>query len=557
MGKMTVQNFVVKIHSDRLAKNKWNLDLPLSEAHKNDEVVALASSQVLRWIDELNGLSDVEDEVITLKKRLKFIKKQKNSAENKRKIRRIYERLDELQFKPDYVIIVMDKMAHFKRAAKGFTINGIKYVRLLSSAGQVKTGSSTYISERLYEEINRRIDNGRNKEIPLVPAKLESYRALTCSSSKRVTTPRIAVVPDCETHFKEDTLFLSYGDADEPVSEFVENAELDLTESDGYGLILPSMAEQWSKDLGLDYVPGAFIIRSSWAKGAVLPFDFIRFADEVAKKRKVEDVWGNEIDLSETSVILTASMLKLYECYDSCQHYVDCCEENKYDFAVTKWADSELDPVRATNYQFLAPYDLSDDDIDELLSDSINTIKDIVSQNSATASLFLHGSGVAERNPVDLVNDFSKGLLIDSRLHNDPYVMNRIYNLVKKKIRDLSIGVVDVQGNFSIIGGDPWSLMQNTFGMEVTGLLPPHTIYSSFWRQKGVSDVVAFRAPMSTAENIVKMHVSDSDKAADWYSHINNVTLMSSFSGECHSLNGADKLTCPPPWRHGGEHLVN
>ena len=51
---MLIQQLIYKIHSARLRQAKWNLTLPLDEARRNDEVVPLGDSQVLRWIDELN-----------------------------------------------------------------------------------------------------------------------------------------------------------------------------------------------------------------------------------------------------------------------------------------------------------------------------------------------------------------------------------------------------------------------------------------------------------------------------------------------------------------------
>lgn len=547
MGKLSVQTFVYKINSNRLAKAKWNLTLPLDEARRNDEVVALASSQVIRWIDQLNGISGRDKEVISLKKQLKSVKKLPNSFENRKKISEIYNKLDELQFHPDYLIIAFDKVSHLRRAAKGFTLNGQRFVRLVATNGQVKVRAATYISERLAPEIRRRIDNGRNPDVELVPAKLEAYRALACSSSTVVSMPRIAVVPDCVTHFKEDTLFLDKDEDGNPTIQFIKDSDIELTESDGCGLVTPQMMKRWGEDLGLNYIPGALNTRFSFEKGILLPFDILRFADEVAHTRTIVDIWGNEIDLTNVDVILTGSMLKLWSSYDSIDHYMQCCEENEWEFAITKVAPSieALDDVRALNYQFVQPFNLDTNDIDELLAEPIKSINDILSQDPACANIFLHGSGLNYLDFSNLPDDYAKGLLVDGRLQHDPYVMGRLHNQVRKKIRDLSIGVIDVEGNFTIIGDDPYALAQCIFGLEVTGLLPPHTIYSSYWRQKGVSDVICFRAPMSTAENIVKMHVADSDVAADWFSYINSVTLMSAFSAEVNSLNGADESLSP------------
>ena len=58
---MACQKYIFKIHSERLRKERWRLSLPLEEARRNDEVISLADSQMLRWIDELNGVTDADD----------------------------------------------------------------------------------------------------------------------------------------------------------------------------------------------------------------------------------------------------------------------------------------------------------------------------------------------------------------------------------------------------------------------------------------------------------------------------------------------------------------
>ena len=75
-------------------------------------------------------------------------------------------------------------------------------------------------------------------------AKFEAYRALTCFGSTPVSWPKgIAVVDECITHFKSDVIELNDEADGEPVMTFVKDADIELDESDGYGLILPSLAE--------------------------------------------------------------------------------------------------------------------------------------------------------------------------------------------------------------------------------------------------------------------------------------------------------------------------
>lgn len=57
MKQKLYQQFVYKLYSDKILKSKnKNLTISLSEARQNNEVISLADSNVLRSIDDLNGL---------------------------------------------------------------------------------------------------------------------------------------------------------------------------------------------------------------------------------------------------------------------------------------------------------------------------------------------------------------------------------------------------------------------------------------------------------------------------------------------------------------------
>ena len=136
--QQTEQRFILKVHTGRLRKARWNLTLPLAEARRNDEVVSLGDSQILRFIDELNGMADADEAAKVVKKEIKNLKKEPNSLKNRRKIRKLYEKLDEILYKPDFMNLVIDSTADYRRAVKGFSINGIRYVRLLGTNGGVQ-----------------------------------------------------------------------------------------------------------------------------------------------------------------------------------------------------------------------------------------------------------------------------------------------------------------------------------------------------------------------------------------------------------------------------------
>ena len=273
---------------------------------------------MLRWLDELNGITDAETQARKIKGEIKRLRKEPNSVPNRRQIKKLYAQLDDIQFKPDYLCVIIDKEKDYHRACRGFSINGLRYQRLLGTNGGVKNETIVFISERHADEIRRRIDNGRNMEKEMVPAKLEAYKALTCSASIPVSVPHgILVVSDCETEFLSDIIYLNDEQDGEPIMEERKQVMVQLNESDGYGLMLPSLAARWGEELGLDYLVSGVNTRFSWEKGMVFTFDFLDFAENVAENYIVKDAWGNDVDIRNVELILTTSMLKLWDSYDS------------------------------------------------------------------------------------------------------------------------------------------------------------------------------------------------------------------------------------------------
>ena len=497
--QLTCQRFIFKIHSTRLRDAKWNLELPLTEARANREVVSLGDSQMLRFIDELNGVTGVDDAARDKKAQIRRIRREPDSLQNRRKIRKLYDELDSILFKPDYMCLIIDKESDYWRATEGFYINGIKYVRLLGTNGGVKMSTIVFVSERLAPELRRRIDNGRNPNKEFVPAKLEAYRALCCSGSIPVSFPRgVAVVDDCITHFKADVINVSDELPGEPVMEFEKDADVELDESDGYGIMLPSLAERWSEELQLDYITGGVNTRFCWEKGMVFTFDFLDFADNVAGTRIIKDAWGNEVDLTNIELILTTSMVKLWDSYDSCEHYIKCCMENNYTFGITKTCPDEVESERSLNYQFIQSYDLNDDDIEELISPTLQEFKDILDMDATKALLFLRGVHLNDQNvEASEWNTFTDALMADRDVFNDPFVRKKIYQMIRNRIDEAKVGVLNVHGNFTIVSGDPYSLCQNIFGMEVTGLLGPGEVFNGYWAETEAEKLACFRAPMT------------------------------------------------------------
>lgn len=563
------QQFIYKINSSLLRQNNWDLKLPLSDARKiPGVVVSLADSQILTWINELNGTENYDNDAKKIKDEIKNIKKQPNSAENKTKISEKYSKLYDLQFKKDYLCLIIDKKSDYDRANEGFKVNGIAYKRLICTTNGVKTSSVVYAADRIVEykgqkinihdELKRRIENGRNTSIKLSPAKYGAYESLAASASIPVSWPRskenkipggIIVVKDCIVHFKAN--FIEIDDSDptsEPKVTEKHDADFENNMSDGCSMMLPHLSKRWNGELNGDseHTMSGCNMRCAFTKGMALTFDFIRFAEEIVgaseenpEKYLIKDYWGQERDVRDADLILTESQLKLCGSYSSWEDYYTKCIENHYTLRVTKTSEEENDDIRQLNYQFIQSLDLTNEDIDELVAPTVNEIKDIMELDPRKSVAYLCGKGLNEKN-VLFADNVAKALMIDETAINDPYIRSKIKKMINRRIKDAKIGVLDLHGNFQILSGDLYALCESMFGLNPHGILKAGEIYSKYWYDEGVDRVLCFRAPMSNAHSIVAQNICTNEKALDWFQYINTCIVVNGWDTMPAALNGFD-----------------
>lgn len=557
-----LQQYIYKLDSSLLELKKWDLKLPLEQARKMDGVVvALADSQILSWINEINGTQDYDIKAREVKKQIKFIKKQETSIENRSKISELYKELYRLQFREDYVCVVMKNNSHYKRANEGFRINGISYKRLLCTTGGVKTSTVVYVSDKIHQELKKRLSNNHNINIPLVPAKYSAYEALAASGSNVVSWPMSGdskipggtiVVKDVMTKFLADVIDVDDSNyPNEPMVELKCNQEFENNASDGCGIMTIELAKRWNGELCGNYDKPlcGCNLRNAFTKGMVFPFDIIKFAEEIngasdehPDKYLIEDVWGTKRDIRDAHLILTESQLKLWNCYNSWEDYYNSCIENKYTFRVAKTASDydDMDEVRQLNYQFIAPLRLTQEDVKELIKPTVDEISDILGGDYRKTLVYLCGSKLNDDNIMN-TDIISRAIMANPTLIGDDYVLNRVHRMIKRRITDAKIGVLDVRGNFQILSGDLYALAQSMFGMKVTGLLKSGEIYSKFWLNRGVDEVLCYRAPMSNEHSIVRQHICTNEDAKSWFKYMESIAIVNAWDTMPAALNGFDQ----------------
>ncbi len=545
--QQSCHKFIYKLPSSRLRQSKWDLTLPLSSAMQNrTDIVALHDSQILRWICELNGTEGMDSEATGLKKEIKALKRQPKTLENRDKIKALYEKLYALQYQKDYFCMIMNTNRDYDRANLGFKINGYPYHRLLGTNGGIKKSTITYIGGNVYAEIVKRMDNGRDKTKPIIPAKLEAYQALICSGSVPVTMPRILIVKDCRVTFRENVIQIHDACGEEPQLTYEDDYEIQYCDSDGYGLMSPDYSRTIHKDLCGDASGGQTIsgvnTRYAWTKGMLFTFDFVAFAQKVNHENyMVFDAWGVCRDVRDYDVILTTSMVKLWDSYESLEHFLQCCSENHYQFSVAKATPHTLENARNANYQFLQTYQLTDDELQALCQPTIDEIKDVLGGDWRKAIVFAKGMYLNEDTVDSVDHDFIKALMIDRRLLQDPFIRQKLHSMIRKRIEMAAKGSIKMNGNFAMISGDPYALAQSVFGLPVTGLLKSGEVYHKYWVDKNVRDIALFRAPMTCHNNIRRRKVVHNEEMDFWYRYITTGMILNAWDSTCDATNGSDK----------------
>ena len=130
--------------------------------------------------------------------------------------------------------------------------------------------------------------------------------------------------------------------------------------------------------------------------------------------------------------------------------------------------------------------------------------------------------------------------MIDDRMQHDPFVMKRVERLLKRKMNDAKIGVLNVKANWSIIAGDPICLCEHMFQREVVGLLKAGEFYSRYWMDEGADRIAVFRAPMTCHNSALVRNVAHNKDADHWYRYMTTITILNAWDTSCHALCGCD-----------------
>lgn len=213
----------------------------------------------------------------------------------------------------------------------------------------------------LRDTLKERISNYRNEELRKYDIQLE-YKQIEINTKVRKYKSRL------EQYIK------GYNE----VCDFpIERKEMfvPVPHSDGCGWVLPSLSDK------------NFMFRLPWCKGLLAVNDFIKYCKSYRKKfvdgewvddkgnYMVTDIYKQEHDVRNVSIILSKSQFKAWKYYKSWEHYKECfkqydCKANKCKIERDEFKKASL------NYQmFQSITDMTDEEIEHFtnpVTDFIN-----------------------------------------------------------------------------------------------------------------------------------------------------------------------------------------
>lgn len=272
------------------------------------------------------------------------------------------------------------------------TYNGIKYKRIIVSSSHSRTQKAMLVSVDVWEKALDILLCGLDRNIKYkFMSKWNSYIGLAATDSIPASMPNIVVIDDKEVLQNAIVDVVEETDTEDEDGKIKrdfrvlsdQEVELPINLFDGAGLVTAEKAEQWSLELGLDYVPASFQFRCiPCLKGKLYTMPVTEFA-EVFHVRTIKDINGKEWDLFNDKIdcILTKSQFKFYNLYDSIEAWKNCFKEEvhgyKRTFNISSYDESyeELNKTTVMAYQPLQTSKYTDEELEDMCQ---QTVKDYV-----------------------------------------------------------------------------------------------------------------------------------------------------------------------------------
>ena len=346
----------------------------------------------------------------------------------------------------------------------GFICNGIKYCRMKRSSGSARVGKCLFINESLFKPILKFSSGGielkEGQEVDL--AAYESYISLPSSSiidTLPISAENILLIDDYESVFREDVIETHNENGWLTTSE--KNCEISNSIWDGQSLIDVSLMADYA-------CYGMVLLRNLMFKSCCFNCNIQQWF----KDNNITDV--SQLNgktrakrIEDVKLITTPNSIK-YLKFDTYDNWLD----NLYSrFGVVKH-DKKTHffggRLVQTHYQLINTLQLSKDEVQEFLQDSLDFAQ-LLRDNPSVVRYYIKYPDIDDFEPMQKPmldkNDVVYNLMcINDNFTKTKYYQEFLIDLLRSYYKNLKNGHVYVNGNYSTLLGNPIEMLQQSIG---------------------------------------------------------------------------------------------
>ena len=252
------------------------------------------------------------------------------------------------------------------------------------------------------------------------------------------------------------------------------------------------------------------MVRGPYIKGLLTSFDFLKFCRVHGVAPIIKDVWGQEhnLVLENIKVIFCKSQLKLWNYYDSWEHYKTEFKRNNCHMNLTNYEETYAKDV-PLNYQFLQPLiDMTDEEIDRLVKPTESYITSIA-QNKHTMLRILGADENSERY-------YQKALGMYPELLHEAYSHESLRSIKRRMVLDARSGKLMCRNKRLYVIPDMYAACEYWFlGIqEPQGIVKPDEVVCKAFIRSEYVDVL--RSPSLYFEHNIRKVCKDPN-VYEWF----------------------------------------
>lgn len=422
----------------------------------------------------------------------------------------------------------------------GFYLDGVHFVRYKRSAGSARTGKCLFINEKLYPKMHEwelcglQIHEGDDCDL----AGLESYISLTASSiigAIEIKPENILLVDDYESVFKDDVIAVEQGE-DGHLTAVEKEVEISNSIWDGESLIDKSLMGEYDDH-------GFILLRNLFFKSAAFNCNLQKWF----KDHNITDVsqlngktYAKSID--QVLYVTTPSSIK-YLKYGS---FEDWLKNISTVFGIVKY---EKKPKFLNgkgvkvSYQLINTLAMTKQDVRDFLKPSLDYL-DLIKRDIAAFRWHVHFKSQRE---TDLINQTKNDIVYKLLGISDDFARTKMFAEFKHDsiaafISELKLGHVIVNGNYEVLAGNVFELLQQSIGqfreVSVLGYGNIHTKRFEVGKR-----LLCCRSPHTSSGNVLLVDNVESKLIDQYFNFTTEIVAINSIKENVlQRLSGADRI---------------